>query len=116
MVHNLRESDYSFETVPGTFDDRFALRYSDQFLGIETVKNLENFTAYKNENQHLVINTERSAIKKVSVFDISGRLLHEENVWGKKRKVIETLPVTNQVLLISIITQEEKKFTKKIMY
>ena len=116
VVHNLRESDYSFETVPGTFDDRFALRYSDQFLGIETVKNLENFTAYKNENQHLVINTERSAIKKVSVFDISGRLLHEENVGGKKRKVIETLPVTNQVLLISIITQEEKKFTKKIVY
>ncbi|MCV9927904.1 T9SS sorting signal type C domain-containing protein [Flavobacterium sp. LS1R49] len=116
IIHDLRVSDYTFTTIEGTFNDRFVLRYTNKTLNIPKTGNPENCIVYKNDSQHIVVNSGVSDIKQIKIYDISGKLIYEtKNVNGTIAN-IENLPPINQVLLVNVLTAEGLDYTNKIIF
>jgi hypothetical protein len=115
VIHDLRESPYTFATEIGTFENRFVLRYTDSALGTHPVFNENSVVVYKN-TQGLFINSGNENMKTVSIFDIRGRLLAEQKQVGKTTTVFTTLPTTQEVLLVKIEGENGGIVTKKVVY
>ncbi|MGC4041418.1 MAG: GEVED domain-containing protein [Flavobacterium sp.] len=116
VIHDLRESAYTFATEIGTFEDRFVLRYTDQALGTDNpIFNDNSVVVYKNERQ-LFINSGNEIMKSVTIYDIRGRVLAAQNRVQATSTVFTTLPNTQQVLLVRIEGEHGGIVTKKVVY
>lgn len=117
IIHNLKESNYTFTTASGTFEDRFVLRYTNNSsLGNnEPVFNDNTVVVYKNE-QGLFINSGTVPMKDIMIYDVRGRLIASQSSINATNASFNTLPNTNQVLLVKITSTEGGELTKKVVY
>lgn len=116
IIHNLKESSYTFTTAAGTFEDRFVLRYTNSTLGNnEPIFNDNTVVVYKN-NLGLFINSGTALMKNVMIYDVRGRLIASQSSINANNASFNTLPNTNQVLLVKIISTEGAELTKKVVY
>jgi hypothetical protein len=116
VIHNLKESSYSFSTESGTFDDRFVLRYTDKTLGAKSFKKNENTVLFFNINKQINISSSIEMIDKVQVYDLLGRLLYQKMNVDTKEFIIQNLVSSHQALLIKIVLQDGQIVTGKIIY
>ena len=75
-VFDLKEGNYTFNTVAGTFDDRFVLRYTNKTLSVdETNKEDGILVLYSNNYKTLIIhnNDMDSTVNSVTLFNITGQ-------------------------------------------
>ena len=112
IIHNIKESPYSFSSLSGTFNDRFSILYRDNALANNefSLDNI-NVVLFK-PNDNLNIKTDNIIIKSVKIYDIRGRLLSDK----KEINATETslnVGTTNQVLIVKITTSEDKIITRK---
>jgi hypothetical protein len=114
VIHDLRESNYSFTTAVGTFEERFELQFQNGTLGVSTF-NEEGVVVYKN-NQTIFINTGVTLMKEVKIFDIRGRLVAEKNNINATDVNFSHLNTAQQVLLVQITTEAGELITKKVIY
>jgi len=114
VIHDLRESNYSFTTAVGTFEERFELQFLNGTLGVPTF-NEEGVVVYKN-NQTIFINTGVTLMKEVKIFDIRGRLVAEKTSINATDVQFSNLNTAQQVLLVQITTEEGVVVTKKVIY
>jgi hypothetical protein len=114
VIHDLRESNYSFTTAVGTFEERFELQFQNGTLGVPTF-NEEGVVVYKN-NQTIFINTGVTLMKEVKIFDIRGRLVAEKNNINATDVNFSHLNTAQQVLLVQITTEAGELITKKVIY
>jgi hypothetical protein len=112
-IHDLRTTPYAFATESGTFNNRFEIVYQNPLATIEPSFTGNSIIAYK-QNQHLVINTGKSIMAEIKVFDIRGRLLVERNHINASEIRIET-GNTNEVLIVKITSDEHLTATKKVV-
>lgn len=78
VVHNLKNSAYSFVTETGIINTRFVLRFSDSSLGISNPSQVQNTVIiYKNSGDQIVLNSGVKKMKNIRIFDPLGRLLFE---------------------------------------
>ncbi|MGK4567507.1 T9SS sorting signal type C domain-containing protein [Flavobacterium sp. 3HN19-14] len=116
IVHNIKESNYSFASEAGTFTNRFAIVFQNTNLGIENpTLNSDNVVAYV-KNDILNINAGSTIIKDVKVFDLRGRMISEKSNINTTVTSIDNLKVAQQVLLIQITSKDNQTVTKKIVY
>lgn len=116
IIHNLKESSYTFTTAAGTFEDRFVLRYTNSTLGNnEPIFNDNTVVVYKN-NLGLFINSGTALMKNVMIYDVRGRLIASQSSINANNASFNTLPNTNQVLLVKITSTEGAELTKKVVY
>jgi len=116
IIHNLKESSYTFTTAAGTFEDRFVLRYTNSTLGNnEPIFNDNTVVVYKN-NLGLFINSGTALMKNVMIYDVRGRLIVSQSSINANNASFNTLPNTNQVLLVKITSTEGAELTKKVVY
>jgi hypothetical protein len=115
VVHDLKNSDYTFYTEIGTFDNRFVIRYTNtSLLGVnQTLFNDNTVVIYK-KDQQWAIDSGKMPMATVIVYDIRGRLL------VSKRKIGDTKTsfyagTTNQVLMVKIISNEGEIVIKKVI-
>lgn len=116
IVHNLKDSDYTFTTVPGTFNDRFVLRYlpqEDLSTNIPVVD--ENSIVVFNKNNQISIKSAEQTINSVEVYDLQGRVLLTKNNIKSQDFTTQTLSVSNQVVLVKVITENSAELVKKVM-
>ena len=116
IVHNLKDSDYTFTTVPGTFNDRFVLRYlpqEDLSTNIPVVD--ENSIVVFNKNNQVSIKSAEQTINSVEVYDLQGRVLLTKNNIKSQDFTTQTLSVSNQVVLVKVITENSAELVKKVM-
>ncbi|NRD21629.1 T9SS type A sorting domain-containing protein [Winogradskyella litoriviva] len=76
IIHNLRTSQYVFNTDEGVFNNRFILRFTTQSLSIkdqEIVSDLEIRTF----NESVNATSQLSTIKSFELFDVTGRVIHK---------------------------------------
>jgi hypothetical protein len=116
VIHNLKESPYSFSTESGTFDDRFVLRYTDKTLGTKSFKKLENTVLVSNANEQINISSLIEIIDKVQVYDLSGRSLYQKINVDAKEFSIQNLKSSHQTLLVKIVLHDGQIITNKIIY
>jgi hypothetical protein len=114
-VYDLTEGDYSFTTTIGVFKDRFVLRYTEATLGVNQPDFTRDLVVYK-EQHSLVVKVIGTVLEQVSVFDVRGRQLISKASIHSDEVVFETIPDTNQVLLVQVITQDGRVTTKKMVY
>ncbi|MBP2283804.1 hypothetical protein H4V97_002122 [Flavobacterium sp. CG_23.5] len=116
VIHNLKESPYSFTTKSGTYDDRFVLRYTDKTLETKSFKKLENTVLVYNTNKEITINSPNEMIYKIQVYDLFGRVLFQKTNVNNNDFIVQNLGLTHQVLLIKILLHDGQIVANKIVY
>ncbi|MDN3676656.1 hypothetical protein QWY90_04950 [Flavobacterium paronense] len=110
-IHNLKTGSYSFATEIGTFDTRFKLIFSSSALGVPTVS-ASSFIVY-NTNNHITVNSGSEPMQEIGVYDLEGRIIGKYNTHNVSEFRFET-PTKNQVLLLKIVTADNKVYFKKV--
>ncbi len=116
VIHDLRDSAYTFTTEAGTFEDRFVLRYTNSTLGITNPSFDENTIVVYHNAQGLHINSGIVNMNTVTIFDIRGRQIASQNGIDNTETAFTNLPETHQVLLVKIEGVNGKTVTKKVVY
>jgi uncharacterized delta-60 repeat protein len=114
ILHDLKKEPYIFSTAKGTFNNRFVLKYTNETLEAKEVSQKENIIkVYRNQKQ-LVVESVGSALQEVQVFDLSGKLIMNQQT-DLNIITISNLKPKNQVLIFKIKTNNGLE-TKKIIY
>ena len=116
VVHNLKTGSYSFTTVPGTFNERFVLRYVPQDnLGTDPITLDANSIVIFNSNNQISIKAKELTIDKVIIYDIQGRVLLTKNNINAQEFITNSLTANNQVVLVKVITDTKAEMVKKVI-
>lgn len=116
VVHNLKESEYAFTTVPGTFNERFVLRYVPAAeLGIDTpAVDANSIVVFRNDRQ-INIKSNDQSIAHVTVYDLLGKVIFEKNKINAQSFSIAQLNVSNQMVIVKVITDTQAEVVKKVI-
>jgi hypothetical protein len=117
VIHDLKAAAYTFATEAGAFDTRFILRYtSDSTLQVGAPSFDANAVIVYKNLEGLHINSGMVNMASVQLHDIQGRLLATRNNIGATTTHFTTLSPTQQVVLVTITSQEGVVVTKKVVY
>lgn len=112
LIHNLFESDYTFESLAGEFNERFEIVYEiESTLGINHYASNE-ILIYKNQDS-IEIKTEFSPIVNVEVFDLQGRKIYSKDNINESFHKIKLH--SKGVLIIKVQTENGNIQVKKII-
>ncbi|MEW4923180.1 T9SS type A sorting domain-containing protein [Algibacter sp. 2305UL17-15] len=77
-IHNLTDSDYSFTSETGEFNDRFEIVFNEHALlsTDDFASNPDNLTIVELENNNVKFSTTHSTLKSIAIFDLLGRELY----------------------------------------
>ena len=113
-THNLKESNYTFVSETGTFEDRFQIIYT-----IEALNN-DNFEipssqviVYRNDDK-VNISAPRT-IESVTIYDTLGRTIYTNAKVNSTEFASSSLTSKNQVLIVKTTLDNKQVVTKKIM-
>lgn len=73
VIHDIKQSAYTFDTQAGLFNDRFVLRYTTASLGVDNPDQQAGVVAYIH-NKKMRISASLD-IAKIDVYDLSGKLV-----------------------------------------
>lgn len=113
IIHNLRNSPYSFVANSGRIENRFILKFNNSTLGNEDFVN-NTITVYSNESINILSSNEN--IKSVKIHDLLGRVLgifHNVNGDSFSSKNIAK---TNSPLLVEVTLENGLIKTFKILF
>jgi len=113
---DLRSGPYTFNTVAGTFNDRFVVRYTDKTLRTIDIETNDNQVLVSNKNKQIKINSKVEIIDKVLVYDLLGRQLFNKDKVNSTELSIFHLISNAQTLLVKVTLQNGQTVTKKIIY
>ena len=115
-VHNLTDSDYSFTSDVGEFNERFEIIFKDEALSIDE-NNLESSTLRIIElNDHNVLfkTSKNLTIKTVTIFDLLGRQLYD--LKGHTNSETYSLSIlSNAAYIAKVQLSNGAMITKKII-
>ncbi len=114
VIHNLKDSAYTFASEVGEFENRFVLRFTSETLGLPVFSE-NSVTVYKN-TEGLFVNSGQVPMQSVAIYDVTGRLITTQNNVNTTQVRFATLPKTNQVLLVKITSESGAVVTKKVLY
>jgi hypothetical protein len=116
VVHDLKQSAYSFATTIGTFNNRFELVYTNAPLSTQNpIFNDSSIVVYK-QNEVLHIHSGNMEMKSVRIFDIRGRLIYEQKNLQSLSLAIKDLTVAPQVFIVQITAANDQMVSKKVVY
>lgn len=116
-IHDLKSSFYSFTSPAGTFDDRFEIVYAtNTVLGTEEKTIDLNSVIMYRQNNTLHIDAGKNSIKNVLIYDVTGKLIYTKKGIGTYKTALFDFVPQEQLLLVTIVTDQDKKVTKKIVY
>lgn len=117
IVHDLRQSNYTFKTETGTFAERLVLRYkTGKTLGTGDFEKVENGILVSSKNRSIHVVSSKENIKEVTVFDLTGKQLHTKKKVDNTELQIQNLPSSNQVLLVKVILANDFTATRKVIF
>lgn len=114
-AHNLKEGNYAFQSEAGTFNDRFEVIYTTEPLLTtdSTVVNTKDVIIYRNGKQINV--TSPQMIGSVIVYDMLGRIVHEQSNIDSNEFSTTSIESAQQVLIVKVIHSNRQVVSKKIM-
>jgi hypothetical protein len=113
---NLRNENYTFSTLIGTFTERFVLRYTGKTLGTDDLENLENSVLVSVKNKTVSITCSKETIKDVTIFNVGGQLVYSKNKVNSSELQITNLHSSDQVLLVKVTLENGSTVTKKVIF
>ena len=112
-ITNLSETNYTFESEKGIYDNRFTLQFTPELILGNTDVSLETIAVYPNPTQDILnIASPVSEVKQVMIYDVRGRLVVTA---GFSNKTVQLdLSELNSALYFVEITTQNGKVTKRI--
>jgi hypothetical protein len=115
MVHDLKESDYTFTTNAGIMNIRFEIVYTNEALSKpEPILNANSVMVYK-DNKAIHVNAGSVEITGVVIYDIRGRKLYSKSAVNAVQTEITDLQAESQVLIVEITTTKGR-VSKRIIF
>jgi hypothetical protein len=116
VYHNLKTAPYVFNTVSGTFNNRFMIHYIDPNLSLEDYLSNQNAVTVTVNNSEIKTISSLENIKNIQVYDLLGKLIFEKNDIGQNQFTISNLTATNQALIIKTQLENNQTIVKKLVY
>ena len=114
-IYDLKQSDYTFTTATGVFNNRFLLRYKNNTLAADEFEKDSNNVLAWIDKKNIKLNSTIENINKVFIYDTSGKLAYSDSKISSSEVVITNLKFKNEVLLIKIVLANNDIITKKII-
>lgn len=115
VIHNLRETPYTFTANAGVLDNRFLLRYTNTTLGNEDISALDDSVIIFTDEK-LNVKSNIQSIKSVEVYDMLGRILINNKKVNSNEFVTTELNPTQGTLIVRITLESGTIITKKVLY
>ncbi|WP_163409883.1 DUF7507 domain-containing protein [Flavobacterium ajazii] len=115
-TNELTAGNYTFNTKPGTFNNRFVLTYTNKTLGTGDFETEENQISVIAQNKSITIDSVKENIDKVFIFDLSGKQLSKIEKVNNLKLTMQSLPFAQQVLLVKIVLENGYETTKKVIF
>lgn len=116
VVHDLRQSAYSFTSEIGKFDNRFVLRYANQRLGNTDFQDIQNSVSIYTLNNEIRIDSQLKNIKEYEIYDVLGRVLTAKTGLDSNQTTSNSIAKTNQTLIIKITLEDNQVLVKRIIF
>jgi hypothetical protein len=121
VIHNLKNGPYSFNTVKGTFNERFVLRYTDKGVNETALDNKDFEKTQKGlvvsvKNHKIKINSFDEIMDNVMVYDLKGSLLFEKKHLNVNEFIIPNFNSSDQFLIVMTHLSNGKWETKEIVF
>lgn len=115
IIHNLKESAYTFTTNYGRFEDRFVLRYANTSLGNPDFETLDSSVSVATNHGEMIIKSHIENIQDVTVYDILGRQLFESKKIVNNNFTASNISSSQQTLIVKIKLENGFTVTRKII-
>ena len=115
-THDLKTSDYVFNSEIGTFNSRFEIRYvNGTELGIDTpIVTNNDIVVYKSGNQ-IAVKATNFTIDSIQVYDITGKLLNSAKNVNDNTFTTSGLNVSTQVVIVKVNLDNNQSVSKKVI-
>ena len=115
IIHDLRQSPYSFYAFSGVNNERFVLRYTDSRLNNEDDQfNNNGLFVISDESIQIVSNNLK--IKNIEVFDVLGRSLVSKTNLDSNSVFVDEIVKSNNVLIVNIVLENDIKISQKVLF
>jgi len=115
VIYNLKNSAYTFTTTVGTFNDRFVLRYTSETLGNPDFDTIKNAVIVSVKNRSITVNSSLENIKGITVYDLLGRVIYDNNKVNAKDFTIQEANASQQALVVKILLDNGMETSRKII-
>lgn len=116
MIHNVKESAYSFTANEGIANDRFEVVYTNSVLGTANPELLVKNILVAVKDQSIAINAGTVVMDSIELIDLAGRVIYTQNDINTTTATIENVLTSNQMLVVRITTAENEIVNKKIIF
>lgn len=117
IYHNLVNEIFEMTIPQGTHNDRFEVTFTQNSLQTNSISSSGFDVFQNNANQLLtILNPNLIDISEISVFDIAGKRIHENNeVTPANKHEIDTARLAEGVYIIKIKSNSHAEFAQKII-
>ena len=114
-MHNLNNGSYTFQSEAGTFNDRFVVVYAQEpvMATNDNVLSDKDVVVYRSGSQVGI--KAPQAIKSVSVYDITGRMVYTANTINALQYTTTGLNTQQQVLIVKAQMDNNQVIAKKFI-
>lgn len=113
ITHDLRTVPYSFTATPGTYENRFVLKFNNQTLGIDDFT-ANAVTVYTDDN--LNVTATNQTIKSVRVHDLLGKVIGTFNNVNAGTFSTRNIAKTQSPLLVEVTLENGATKTYKVIF
>lgn len=114
IIHNLRQSPYSFTVASGILNNRFVLRYTNDILGNDDFETNSNVLIFSSDV--ISVNAMSRTIQNVKIYNVLGQLLLDSDAVNSNTFETSKLQKNNTTLLVQVTLENGIKVTKKIVF
>lgn len=115
VIHDLKQSPYSFTTAIGTFDARFELRYDTDMLANDAFSAAGNALLVAVDNKDINILAQNEIMKSVTVYDLLGRNIFDDQKVNSNKFTINNVVSSQQALIVKVVLENGKVVTRKVV-
>ncbi|MFN3754585.1 GEVED domain-containing protein [Flavobacterium sp.] len=111
--HNIKQSPYTFNSVAGTFENRFEIVYVTNALNVNNPDNSNTFATISNNTIKV---TSSEFIESVKIFDISGKLINHYNLSNASKQLSDSFNYPNGIYIAEIKLENDIVVKKKLIH
>ncbi|OYU80687.1 MAG: hypothetical protein CFE23_08165 [Flavobacterium sp. BFFFF1] len=115
-IQSIKNTGYTFASDAGSFTNRFEILYQNAPLSADHSIDEENAIVVYKEQRILKVNSGKLLMHEVKIFDTRGRLIYTKNDINAQQVTLDDLRAEEQVILVQIISDDNRKFIKKVVY
>lgn len=113
ITHDLRTVPYSFTATPGTYENRFVLKFNNETLGNEDFT-ANAVTVYTDDN--INVTATNQIIKSVRVHDLLGKVIGTFNNVNAETFSTRNVAKTQSPLLVEVTLENGATKTYKVIF